>query len=387
MNYSWGTEERGAGRGRANWKSAAQQVGNLRAHVNTSQESRRNFLGKAARYVGLGLAAPLVKGASNAAEGKVMTVLGPVPAENLGITLSHEHCVVDFIGAEKTTALRHDSEEAFATILPHLKELKAQGCRTLVECTPKYIGRDVRLLERLSKATGLHILTNTGYYGAASNKFLPKHAFTESIDAISKRWVLEWAPVGIDRTGIRPGFMKLGVGKGKLPEVHEKLLRAAARVHLYIGLTIAVHTGDGEAALDEIRILGEEGVSPNGLIWVHAQNGSAETQIEAAKQGAWISLDGYNVKNHSRYVEMLSRFRKEKLWDRVLVSHDHFWSVEGEGERGKLKLSAGGDQVPYQSIFTKLLPELRGNGFDEEEIEQLMVKNPAGAFTVRVRKG
>lgn len=351
------------------------------------EQSRRRFLGKVAGYMAGGLAAPLVNGAeaSNAAEGKIMTVLGAVPAENLGVALSHEHCVVDFIGAEKTTGLRHDSEEAFATILPHLNELKGRGCKTFVECTANYIGRDVRLLQRLSKATGLHILTNTGYYGAGSNKFLPKHAFTESVEALSKRWLSEWSD-GIDGTGIRPGFMKLGVSKGKLPEVHAKLLRAAARVHLASGLTIAVHTGDGEAALDEIRILGEEGVSAKGLIWVHAQNGSAETQVEAAKQGAWISFDGCNGKNYSRYVEMLSRFRKESLLDRVLVSHDHFWSVEGEGERGKLKLSAGGDAVPFQSIFTKLLPELRRNGFDDVEIDRLVVKNPAAAFTARVRK-
>ena len=51
-------------------------------------------------------------------------------------------------------------------------------------------------------------------------------------------------------------------------------------------MTIAIHTGDGEAALDEIRILREEKVAPSALIWVHAQNDSGLKQIEAAKQGA-----------------------------------------------------------------------------------------------------
>src|SRR6185503_368612 len=126
------------------------------------------------------------------------------------ITLAHEHTVVDFLGADKTKALRHDPEEACTTILPHLKKLKEHGARSLVECTPNYIGRDVRLLKRLSQATGLNILTNTGYYGAAGNKFLPKHAFTESAGQLAARWVAEWRD-GIDGSGIRPGFMKLGV--------------------------------------------------------------------------------------------------------------------------------------------------------------------------------
>lgn len=258
-----------------------------------------------------------------------MTVLGPISLERLGVTLAHEHCVVDFFGAEKAKALRHDEDEAFNTILPHLKKLQEHGCRSLVECTPNYIGRDVRLLKRLATATGLNILTNTGYYGAAGNKFLPRHAFTETAGQLSARWLKEWRQ-GINSSGVRPGFLKLGVEKGKLPETHVKLVRAAARVHLESGLSIAIHTGDGDAALDEVRVLKEEGVAPGALIWVHAQNDPAR-HIEMAKRGAWVSLDGYNAseKNRERYRRFLMTLRNEKLLDQVLLSHDHFWSVEG----------------------------------------------------------
>jgi phosphotriesterase-related protein len=316
-----------------------------------------------------------------------MTVLGPITPDQLGVTLAHEHTVVDFLGAEKAKALRHDPEDAFTTVLPHLKKLKEHGARSLVECTPNYIGRDVRLLKRISEAMGLNILTNTGYYGAAGNKFLPQHAFTESAEQLAARWVAEWRD-GIDGSGVRPGFMKLGVESGKLPEVHVKLVRAAAQVHLQTGLTIAIHTGDGAAALDEVRILREEGVSPGALIWVHAQNDPGPKQIEAAKLGAWVSLDGYSAaeKTHERYKKLLLDLKKEKLLGRVLLSHDHFWSVEGEGGRGSLKLHAGGAPNAYEAIFTHLLPDLRDAGFNEGEIQQLTVKNPADAFSIRVRK-
>src|SRR5687767_12901355 len=211
--------------------------------------------------------------------GKVMTVLGPIAPGELGRTLAHEHGIVDFIGAEKMSKPRHDSQEAFVTILPHLAKLKELGCRSIVECTPNYIGRDVDLLKGLSTASGLHILTNTGYYGAAGNKFLPKHAHVETADQLAERWLREWRE-GIDGTGIRPGFLKLGVEKGKLSELHAKLVRAAGRVHLKTGLTIAIHTGDGEAALDELRVLKEEGVAPSALVWVHAQNDDGKIQLE-----------------------------------------------------------------------------------------------------------
>ena len=352
--------------------------------IRTSQ-SRRAFLRRSLMAgTGCALAPATWSAVAESLEGKIMTVLGPIPAERLGTTLTHEHGVVDFLGAEKSKSLRHDPEEAFQTILPHLKRLKERGCQSFVECTPNYIGRDVRLLKRLSEASGLNILTNTGYYGAAGNKFLPQHAFTESPQQLSERWLREWRD-GIDGSGVRPGFIKLGVGSGKLPEVHVKLVRAAARVHLQTGLTIAIHTGNGEAALDELHILQEEGVAPAALVWVHAQNDSAR-HVEMAKHGAWVSLDGYNAseKSRDRYKNFLITLRNEKLLGRVLLSHDHFWSVEGDGERGSLKL-ANGAPNPFESIFTHLIPDLRASGFTAADIGLLTVENPASAFMLRKR--
>lgn len=356
--------------------------------MNSMLVSRRTFLRHTGTLGGMLALAPGVPlfGADRL-DGRIMTVLGPIAPEQLGVTLPHEHCVVDFLGAEKAPALRHDADDAFTTVLPHLRRLKERGCQSLAECTPNYIGRDVRLLKRLAEATGLNILTNTGYYGASGNKFLPKHAFTESAEQVSARWLAEWRD-GVDGSGVRPGFMKLGVGSGKLPDVHVKLVRAAARVHLQSGLAIAIHTGDGAAALDEIRILREEGVAASALIWVHAQNDPGPKQIEAAKLGAWVSLDGYSAseRNRERYKSFLLGLKKEKLLNRVLLSHDHFWSVEGEGGRGLLKIHSGGAANAFEAIFSQLLPDLRQSAFDENDIRQLTVKNPAEAFTIRVRK-
>jgi predicted metal-dependent phosphotriesterase family hydrolase len=344
--------------------------------------SRRTFLRTALTTTAAFGVLPWQAIAADDFTGKVMTVLGPIEPSELGRTLAHEHGVVDFIGAEKAPRLRHDSQEAFATILPHLEKLKQLGCRSLVECTPNFIGRDVALLKRLATASGLHILTNTGYYGAASNKFLPRHAYTEGADELAVRWLREWRD-GIGNTGVRPGFLKLGVEKGKLSELHVKLVSAGARAHLKSGLAIAIHTGDGEAALDELRVLKEEGVAPNALIWVHAQNDGGAIQLEAARRGAWVSLDGFSAKRLDRYVEWLAAFRKEGLLKRVLLSHDHFWSVEGS-DTVSLKLHSGGE-APFQSVWTSLVPGLRENGFTQEEIDQVTIKNVAEAFTVRRR--
>jgi phosphotriesterase-related protein len=339
-------------------------------------------------FAAIPLAKSVVPAAEPAPPLQVMTVLGPVPASKLGRTLIHEHVTTDFLGAEKLPAPRYDRDRAVETILPRLLRLKERDCQALVECTPAYIGRDVMLLKRLAMASGIHLVTNTGYYGAVENKYLPRHAFAESEEKLADRWFREWRE-GIENTGIRPGFIKLGTGGGKLPELHAKLVRAAARVHLRSGLTIAIHTGDGVAALDELRILEGCGVAPEAFIWVHAQNDPGPAQLEVARRGGWVSLDGFSETEGlvERYRDRLATLQRAGLLRRALISHDDGWAVEGEAPGGsRLKLFGNGNAAPYSAVFTKLLPTLQSAGFSADDLAALLTRNPAEALAVRVRK-
>src|SRR5688500_1922553 len=102
---------------------------------------------------------PLVVGVrkGDAAEATVQTVLGPVAAADLGLALVHEHVLVDFIGADRVRADRYRADDVFRVALPFLSEAKRLGLRTLVDCTPAYLGRDPVLLRRLAESTGVHI--------------------------------------------------------------------------------------------------------------------------------------------------------------------------------------------------------------------------------------
>ena len=155
----------------------------------------------------------------------IHTVRGPVQADALGVTLMHEHVLVDFAGATLVHPSRYDTDEAVALVLPHLRRLADHGCRTFVECTPSYLGRDPALLARLSEASGLNILTNTGYYGVQL-RYLPPQAFGETASGIARRWIGEWRR-GIDGTSIKPAFMKISVSAAPLSPLDIRLLDAA----------------------------------------------------------------------------------------------------------------------------------------------------------------
>ena len=308
----------------------------------------------------------------------IMTVTGPIDPVKLGRTLPHEHVMVDFASAERVGPERYDRAAVQSAVQPHLEALASVGARSMMECTPAHLGRDPVLLRALVEATGVQIITNTGYYGARNDQHLPPHAFTESADVLADRWTREWRE-GIGDTAIRPGFIKIGVDPGPLSAIDEKLVRAACRTHLQTGLTIASHTGPATPAFEQLQVLTEEGVDPSAWIWVHAQNEDESAHhVEAAQRGAWVEFDGYEPDRTQAYVRRLTMLREHDLLDRVLLSHDNGWYSVGE--------PGGGDFQPYTALFTALLPALRQAEFTAAEIERLVTANPADAFTVRVRR-
>ncbi len=307
----------------------------------------------------------------------VMTVEGARNASQIGLTLIHEHILVDFIGADQISPTRWNHDDVIDKMLPYLKQFRSAGGKTFVDCTPNYLGRDVTLLQKLARASGLNIITNTGYYGGSDNKFLPRHAFTESAAQLAARWVREWE-TGIDGTAIKPGFIKISVNDSKLSDISQKLIEAAAITHKETGLTIASHTGPFIPAMEQVRILEEARVSPSAFIWVHAQNEKDQTLHERiAKLGAWVSLDGLNDENVDDYADMLRFMRQRDCIHRALVSHDAGWYDPAKEE--------GGEVRGYMTLVKKLIPALKKRGFGQRDIDQLVQVNPREAFTISVK--
>lgn len=314
---------------------------------------------------------------ARAEEGRVMTVRGPVAPDALGVMLPHEHFFSNF-GEDPAEPPHYDETALLEEVVPYARRVKELGCGAVADATAAWFGRSPRLLRIISEKSGLHILTNTGYYGAASDRYVPRHAFEEDAPRLAARWVREWRG-GIAGTGIRPGFIKTGVDSGPLSEIDAKLVRAAALTHRETGLTIAAHTGGNpEAAMQQMAILREEGISPQAWIWVHAnqvKTGEEDALEKAAGAGAWISLDGLDETTLERHLELVLRLRARGHLERLLLSHD------GNSFR------AGGKQPmrAFTLLFERFLPELRRAGLREEEIRRLTQDNPARAFTVRRR--
>ncbi len=340
---------------------------------------RRKFLRNASMLAGSMIIVPSVLAKEK--EYSLMSVLGPIKPDELGITLVHEHVMADFIGAAETGTHRYQPDKVVEKALPYLLELKKAGCRTLIDCTPVYLGRDARVLQRVAKASGLNIFTTTGYYCAVKQKFLPPHAYTETAEQLAARWIDEHKK-GIEGSGVYPGLIKTSVDEGPLLPVCEKVLTAVAITHLQTGLSISAHTGNGEAALQELAILKKAGVHASAFRWVHAQN-EKDNQIylQAAKMGAWIEFDGINgsePENITHHVACVKFMKENGFLNQTLISQDAGWYWVGE--------PGGGVFRGYTAIFEKFIPALKNEGFTDDEVKQLLVHNPRESLTIKVRK-
>lgn len=306
------------------------------------------------------------------------TVKGTILPSEMGLTLIHEHVLVDFIGADSTGYHRWNKDSVVEKMLPYFLEAKEQGVKTVIETTPMFLGRDVLMLKKLADKSGLNFITNTGLYGAVNDKYLPSYAFDVSVDSLSAMWVSEYEN-GIENTGIRPGFMKISVDPDSmLSAVDEKIVRAAALTHVKTGMTIVSHTGPDQPAFRQLEILGEMGVSPAAWVWTHAQNGTDEGRLKAAREGAWISLDNVMQDNFIEYLEMIDVLKNAGYLNKVLISHDAgYYDPDADN---------GGAIRGYTAIFTHLLPGLEKKGYIGEEIDQLLIKNPENAYTIQVRR-
>lgn len=311
---------------------------------------------------------------------KIITVTGEIPASRMGVTLPNEHVLFDLSSIDSVSINHYNRDSVIAKVLPYFEELKPYKVATFVDGTPEFMGRDPQLLAELSRKTGINILTNTGWYASDDEIHLPKEIKNMSAEEIAAVWIDE-AKNGIGNTGIKPGFIKIGLNKINLSETDKKLVAAACLTHLETGLTIMSYTGPAQAALDQLAILKKYGIDPSAFIWSHAMEEPSNRNILAiAQMGAWVAFDGIqnDMESQVRIDRLLQNLKSTRQLDHMLLSHDAGWYQPGKPNGGVFR--------PYTELFDTFSLLLLSEGFTREELDQMIIKNPAEAFAVRVRK-
>jgi phosphotriesterase-related protein len=310
-------------------------------------------------------------------EPTVTTVRGPVSAGQLGVTLMHEHLLINLLKEFRGDGLLNDIPLA----VRELTRFRDAGGATLVDVTNASIGRDPGALRAISEQVGVNIVMGAGLY---------RHQYYDAawVDRMSTDRMAEWIvrdlTVGVAETGIRAGIIGEIACDEWITAQEERVFRAAARAHKKTGVTITTHAARWPIGLAQLDILAEEGVDLRRVIVGHSDTVSAAewtspTQVmeyhEAlARRGAYVQFD--TIRRGSEHeMEIRLAYTRNLLAkgyaDQVLLSHDVCL-------RSHLRSHGGGG---YDFLLTDFLPRLRASGIADEQIRAITVDNPRRALT------
>lgn len=265
---------------------------------------------------------------------EVMTVLGPVPNDQLGLVLIHEHLFADTMREYRGDGLLHD----VALAVDELECFAANGGGTVVELSAATLGRQPDLLREASERTGVNIVMGCGLYRDPYT--LDADIDRRTTAAIADGLIHEIRE-GVGDTGIRPGIIgEAGADSAWVSAREERALRAAARAQLATGLTITLHAARWPVGEDLVALLREEGVPPERVIVGHLDTvPDPAAHRRLAEAGCWVEFDGFaDVTSFSarRQAVWIRELVDAGFGDRILLAHDifrqsHFRAFGGGG--------------------------------------------------------
>lgn len=339
---------------------------------------------------------------------KMKTVCGEISREEMGVTMTHEHVLLDLTafyterpvaGVESPSTQKVEmwnlgilSRDCYAlkdNLLLDDEDLQANellkfgqaGGKTVVDASLPGIGRDAKALKRIAEKTGLNIVMGTGYYVGETH---PKELVDMSEQQIADIMVKELTE-GVDGTGICAGYIgEIGISE-IFDDKERKVLRAAALAQKDTGVAINVHinpwTTNGLEAAD---ILLAAGVAPDRICISHIDVENREDYVfSLLKKGVYVEFDNFGKEYYIRRevrnsgyglfvrdtdrVAFLKKIIDRGYLRRVLLSCDLCLK--------NLMHAYGG--WGYDHVLVNILPMMQDEGITNEQIETMLIENPA----------
>lgn len=339
---------------------------------------------------------------------KLKTVSGEITREEMGVTTTHEHVLLDLTafyterpvaGVESPSTQKVEmwnlgilSRDCYAlkdNLLLDNETLQAYelakfgeaGGKTVVDASLPGIGRDAKALKRIAIKTGLNIVMGTGYYVGETH---PKELANMTERQIADIMVKELTE-GVDGTDICAGYIgEIGISE-IFDDKERRVLRAAAIAQKDTGVAINVHinpwTTNGIEAAD---ILLNAGVAPDRICISHIDVENREDYVFALlEKGVYVEFDnfgkeyyikrevrnsGYGLFVHdTERVTFLKKIIDRGFLHRVLLSCDLCLK--------NLMHTYGG--WGYDHVLVNIVPMMQDEGITDEQIKTMLIDNPA----------
>ncbi len=324
----------------------------------------------------------------------VETVTGPIEASGLGQTLIHEHLMsrdeailnqFPQMGTVREDPIEgvtsEDAEDVAAEMFAAAAE---RGVTTVVEPSCMFLGRDVRLMKRVSEKTGIQIVPCTGIY---TYEYLPIALTSRDADQIADLFVHD-IEQGIQGTEIKAAFIKCAADEPGVTENVEKVHRAVARACLRTGVPIMAHSRPAsDTAPGQIDIFEEEGVDLGKVQIAHCGDSPDADYVESLlDRGVWAGLDRYGIEMYQPFDQRIAvhlALLERGYADRIFVSADSCATLDWFAPEAVKEMADAGavDAWTIKIVHDKVLPALREGGMTEEQEHTMLYENPVRWLT------
>lgn len=309
----------------------------------------------------------------------IETVLGPIQADQLGFTLSHEHTPRPpaILGTEYPWMF--DVDEMRQRGIGELTEAKQGGVDAIIDLSTPDLGRSMSLSVEYAKASGLHIVVATGIW-----REVPRQFRSWTPEQVAKVFIRE-IQEGIQDTDIKAGVIKVASdAEGVSPEA-EIILRAAAIASRETNCPISSHQwAPLEVGMRQVEILREAGAPMDRVCIGHSADttdvGYLERLLDA---GVYLSMDRYpggSVPTVDGGMQERPTWQQRNATVRALI--DRGWAH---------RLMLGHDYAPglhpretptrYLFVSTVAIPALLEDGVSQDTVDLMMREVPRRFLT------
>ena len=337
---------------------------------------------------------------------KIRTVLGDVPADRIGRTLTHEHLLYTYPGGEYDHNSAFLLDDAVERIAGELKQgMDEWGFATLVDMTPCEVGRHPELMKRVAQKTGCRVIAVTGFFPESMG--LPYWYKRQTVDELAdfyERDITRGMVFAGTQTDIRAGAIKIATGQeGVNPRpsplgpggLHvspseQRLIRAAGRAQKRLGVCINTHTDPMDytvtnPGIEQLALIEEEGGDPAKVIVGHAfvEPQSVEQIVDVCKRGASVQVDHIGIPWRHDSTEELDEAIANLMCEvadrgylsQMTITYDR-WFFNPRGPATAENPQLLNQKVGLGYLFESFAPRLERKGFRAKDLETMLVDNP-----------
>jgi predicted metal-dependent phosphotriesterase family hydrolase len=310
------------------------------------------------------------------ASGRVMTVTGHAPGEQLGPTSVHEHLYCDI-------SVQSGREDNILTDVPtmvgELAHLRLAGGRTVVDVTSEGIGRNPAMLKAISEGSGVQVVSGVAFY---TEETYPPWIRGATEAQIADYFVRE---IEEGQDGVRAGLIGELASHNeagpeptayRLTEVEAHMFRAAAQAQRRTGVAITTHASLGRGGHTQLAALEQAGADLGRVAIGHCDahwhpdlEEDLDYYLPILERGAFCSFDLIGWSELAP-----DQVRAERIATLVRLGYARQIVLGSDTCRRSQLRAHGGRGLDY--LWTSFLPRLAALGLTKSDIGSMLVEAP-----------